>query len=67
MPIVVVYMWSGVSNEAKKRIVSGITEVFEKLGVPKHAVEVVILEIPKENWGVGGELASEKLKEVKPP
>lgn len=67
MPIVVVYMWSGVSNEAKKKIVSGITEVFEKMGIPKHAVEILIVEVPKENWGVGGELASERLKEVKPP
>jgi phenylpyruvate tautomerase PptA (4-oxalocrotonate tautomerase family) len=30
-------------------------------------VEVVIHEIPRENWGVGGEQASEKFKETKPP
>jgi len=67
MPVVVVYMWSGVSTDAKKKIVSGITEVFEKAGIPGHAVEVVIIEVPKESWGVGGEIASEKFKEVKPP
>ncbi|MDK6028856.1 2-hydroxymuconate tautomerase family protein [Ignisphaera sp. 4213-co] len=67
MPIVHVYMWSGVSREAKKKIVEGITQVFESIGVPKQAVEIVIHEIPKENWGIGGELASEKFKEVKPP
>ena len=67
MPIVHVYMWSGVSREAKVRIIKGITKVFEELGIPGHAVEVVIHEIPRENWGVGGELASEKFKETKPP
>jgi len=67
VPIVHVYMWSGVSKEAKERIVKGITKVFEELGIPSHAVEVVIHEVPKENWGIGGELASEKFKEVKPP
>jgi len=67
MPIVHVYMWSGVSREAKEKIIKGITRVFEELGIPGHAVEVVILEVPKENWGVGGELASEKFKEARPP
>ena len=67
MPIVHVYMWSGVSREAKVRIIKGITKVFEELGIPRHAVEVVIHEVPKENWGVGGEQASEKFKETKPP
>jgi 4-oxalocrotonate tautomerase len=67
MPIVHVYMWSGVSREAKEKIIKGITRVFEELEIPGHAVEVVILEVPKENWGIGGEQASEKFKETRPP
>lgn len=67
MPIVHVYVWSGVSKEAKEKIIKGITKVFEELGIPGHAVEVVILEVPRENWGVGGEIASEKFKEARPP
>ncbi len=67
MPIVHVYMWSGLSREAKEKIIKGITKVFEELGIPGHAVEVVIHEVPRENWGVGGEQASEKFKETKPP
>lgn len=67
MPVVIVYMWSGVSREAKEGIVKGITRVFEEFGIPSHAVEIIILETPKENWGVSGELASEKFKDVKPP
>lgn len=65
-PVVHVYMWSGVSKEAKNKIIRGMTKVFEELGIPGHAVEVVILEVPKENWGVGEELASEKFKETRP-
>jgi 4-oxalocrotonate tautomerase len=37
------------------------------MGIPAEAVEVLIHEVPKENWGVGGEQASEKLKHVKTP
>jgi len=67
MPIVHVYMWSGVSRETKEKIIKGITKVFEELGIPGHTVEVVIHEVSKENWGVGGEQASEKFKETEPP
>jgi 4-oxalocrotonate tautomerase len=67
MPIVHVYMWSGVSREAKEKIIKGITKVFEELGIPGQAVEVVIHEVPRENWGIGGEQASGKFKEAKPP
>jgi len=60
-------MWSGVSKEAKTKIIKGITKVFEEFGIPSHAIEIVIHEIPKENWGIEGEQASEKFKDVKPP
>jgi phenylpyruvate tautomerase PptA (4-oxalocrotonate tautomerase family) len=31
--------------------------------VPAEAVEIIIYEISKDNWGVGGGQASEKLKQ----
>ena len=42
MPIVQVSVWEGISPENKKKMVEGITKVFEDLGVPKEAVEIVI-------------------------
>ncbi len=67
MPVVHVYVWSGFSNEAKKKTIAGITGVFANMGIPKEAVEVIIHEISKEDWGVDGEQASEKLKHMRPP
>lgn len=67
MPIVHVYVWSGFSNEAKKRVILGITELFTEIGIPAEAVEVLIHEVPRENWGVGGEQASEKFKQIQSP
>ena len=67
MPTVHVYVWKGFSNEAKKRVIEGITKLFTEMGIPAEVVEVLIHEVPKENWGVGGEQASEKLKHVKTP
>ncbi|MEM2901558.1 MAG: tautomerase family protein [Candidatus Bathyarchaeia archaeon] len=69
MPIVHIYVWTGFSNEAKKKVIAGITNLFTEIGVPAEGVEVVIHEVMKENWGLGGKQASEdeKLKHIKPP
>ncbi|MEM3550813.1 MAG: tautomerase family protein [Candidatus Bathyarchaeia archaeon] len=39
MPIVHVNVWRGFSNEAKKKVIEGITKVFTDLGIPPEAVE----------------------------
>ena len=59
MPIVQISVWQGMTPEIKKKTVEGITKVFEDLGVPKEAVEIVIYEAPKSNWATGGQLHSE--------
>jgi 4-oxalocrotonate tautomerase len=53
-------MWEGITHGNKKKIVEGITKVFEELGVPKEAVNIVIYEAPKSNWATGGQLHSER-------
>jgi 4-oxalocrotonate tautomerase len=60
MPVIQVTVWEGVSQENKKKIVQGVTKVFEDLGIPKEAVTIVIYEAPKSNWATGGELHSER-------
>jgi 4-oxalocrotonate tautomerase len=67
MPIVHVNFWEGVGEEKVKKMIRGITDVIVDLGVPEHAVEVIVHEIPKTHWGVGGQPASEALKDVSPP
>lgn len=61
LPIVQVSVWEGITCDNKKKVVEGITKVFEDLGVPKEAVEIVIYEAPKSNWATGGQLHSERL------
>jgi 4-oxalocrotonate tautomerase len=67
MPIVHVHFWEGVGDEKVKTMIRGITKVIVDLGVPEAAVEVLVHEIPKTHWGIGGEPASEKLKDISPP
>jgi 4-oxalocrotonate tautomerase len=59
MPVVIVEMWEGRTVEQKKQLVEGITSAITKLGIPPEAVQVIIKDNPKHNWGMAGELASE--------
>ncbi|MFB0567571.1 MAG: 4-oxalocrotonate tautomerase family protein [Candidatus Bathyarchaeia archaeon] len=63
MPTVHVNVWKGFGEERIKTVIQNITKVFVDLGVPPHAVEVIVHEIPKSHWGIGGEPASEKFRD----
>ena len=67
MPVIEVKMWKGTSVEAVEQIISGITKVFVELGIPERAVEVLVQEIPKTHWGLGGKPASNAMPDEKPP
>ncbi len=66
MPIVHAHVWEGFGAEKAKIVIEGVTRVFEDLGVPRDAVDVVVQETPKTHWGIGGQAASEKFKDIKP-
>ena len=60
MPVVKIDMWTGRTAEQKAQIIKGITEVYEKQGVPKEWVTVIINEVEKSNWGMKGLPASKQ-------
>jgi 4-oxalocrotonate tautomerase len=55
MPVVTVSMYEGRTLEQKRELASGITEVVSRVtGVPSSGVHVVINEVKRENWAIGG-------------
>ena len=52
-------MWEGRTIEQKKKLVDGITSAMMEIGVSRDAIHVIIKDIPKYNWAIGGKLASE--------
>ncbi|MBU4503032.1 MAG: tautomerase family protein [Nanoarchaeota archaeon] len=66
MPVVHVNVWEGFGKEKAKTVIQKITKVFVDLGIgiPADAVEVIVHETPKTHWGIGGEPASEKFKDI---
>ena len=64
MPIVHVNVWKGFGEEKTRIVIKGVTKVFVDLGIPAHAVEVIVHEISKSHWGVEGVPASEKFEDI---
>ena len=61
MPVITINLWKGRTVEQKRRLVKEITDVVaDTIDCPKEAVHIIINEQSKENWGIGGMLASEK-------
>ena len=58
MPVVIVNLWPGRDNNAKQRIAEGITRVLEQENIPRDAIDVILNEVPKNNWAKGGKLFS---------
>ena len=61
MPSVRIDLWPGRDKEKKKELIEKVTSaVVDAIGCPIEAVQVIINEVEKDNWGIGGVPASIK-------
>ena len=59
MPIVRVEMWPGRTHTQKEELAKLITEAIVKVThAPPEATTIVFDDVAKENWAIGGVLAS---------
>ena len=57
-------MLKGRTQEQKKELVKELTSAFNKTCGSNHVgIDVIITEIDKENWSIGGTLFSDKKEE----
>ena len=60
MPIVRVEMWTGRTQGQKAELARVITEALVTIAhTTPESTTVIFEDIPRENWAVGGELASQ--------
>ena len=53
----------GVSKEQKAELVAGVTELLQRVLNKNPATTVVVIdEVETDNWGIGGELVTERRK-----
>ena len=61
MPVVRIDMFEGRDRETKEELVKSITaEMVRITGCGAASVNVIINNVAKDDWGLGGELASTK-------
>lgn len=60
--MVTIGMWEGRSPEQKRELIRAVTSaICSVIRCPPEAVEIIIHEVPKVNWGLGGKPASERV------
>lgn len=61
MPIIRVEMYKGRDREKKRALVKALTEAFvSTCGSTPDQVHIVLKEVDKEDWGVGGQLVVDR-------
>lgn len=60
MPICQIHLLEGRTVEQKRLLIQKITEAMqEAIGVKPEAVRVILTEMPKEHFGIGGKSVGE--------
>jgi 4-oxalocrotonate tautomerase len=60
MPIVQIQIMEGRTPEKVKSLIARVTDVIsEELDAPKERIRVLVTEVPKTHWGIGGVAASD--------
>jgi 4-oxalocrotonate tautomerase len=63
MPLAQVYLLEGRTEEQKAAVIEKVTNALcEAVGAPAEAVRVLIVDMPKTHWGIGGKSAKERGK-----
>ena len=59
MPIAQLYILEGRSDEQKENLIREVTDAMSRtIDAPKERVRVIITEMPKAHFGIGGVSAS---------
>ena len=60
MPFAQIYILEGRTEEQKRAVIEKVTQALvEAVGAPKDSVRVLILDVPKESWGIAGRSAKD--------
>lgn len=60
MPLIHVEMLEGRSEEIKEQLIAELTDTtVSVLGVNRESIRVVLVDVPKSHWGIGGVTAKE--------
>ena len=60
MPFAQIHIMEGRTEEQKRAVIEKVTAALvEAVGAPIETVRVLITEVPKNQWGIGGKTAKD--------
>ncbi|HEX2360658.1 MAG TPA: 2-hydroxymuconate tautomerase [Jiangellaceae bacterium] len=60
MPFAHIYLMEGRTDEQKRAVIEKVTQALvDAVGAPTEAVRVLIHDVPKAAWGIGGRSAQD--------
>lgn len=60
MPFAQIHLIEGRTEDQKRAVIEKVTEaLMAAVGAPRENVRVWIQEVPKANWGIGGQTAKD--------
>ena len=60
MPFAQIHIMEGRTDEQKRAVIEKVTAALvEAVGAPIETVRVLITEVPKSQWGIGGKTAKD--------
>jgi 4-oxalocrotonate tautomerase len=63
MPLAQIHILEGRTPEQKKKMITEVTNaLINSLNVPRENVRVVLYEVPKSHWSIGGVTMEEREK-----
>ncbi|AIO35484.1 2-hydroxymuconate tautomerase [Burkholderia pseudomultivorans] len=63
MPIAHLYILEGRDDDRKERLIAEVTEAIHRsLDAPVESVRVIITEMPKAHFGIGGQSAKRRAR-----
>lgn len=61
MPVAQINILEGRSDEQKETLIREVTDAISRsLGAPPESVRIIISEMPKQHFGIGGQSASKR-------
>ena len=60
MPFAQIHMLEGRTEDQKRAVIEKVTQALhDAVGAPKETIRVLISEVPKVHWGIGGTSAKD--------
>ena len=60
MPFAQIHMLEGRTEDQKRAVIEKVTQALhEAVGAPKETIRILISEVPKAHWGIGGTSAKD--------